>query len=160
MPARAIYAGTFDPVHKGHLDIIERCYDLFGADRFHVLVAAEGKQTTFTLEKRLDLLRECSVYCAESFTGLLVDNARRLGATVLVRGVRSYQDWEYELQMLRTNRVLCPYIETIFLAPSEEHAFISSTMVRQIASLGGEVLPFVPAAVSCALEGKYPRTRP
>jgi pantetheine-phosphate adenylyltransferase len=146
----AVFAGTFDPVTHGHVDVVRRAARLF--DRLVVAVAAKGKSTWFPVEERVALVRAAVAGLAgvevESFDGLLAEHARRLGACALVRGVRTYQDWEHELRMLQMNRHLAPGIETVFLAPEPEHAFVSSSLVREVASLGGDLGRLVPPAVA------------
>lgn len=160
-PARrsihALFPGTFDPVTHGHLDIVRRAADLF--DRVTVAVAQHpSKQELLPVDERLALLREVTAEIrgvdVVQIDGLVIEGCERLGASVIVRGVRSASDVDYELQMARTNRVLAPKIETVLLASSPEHAHISSTLVRQIAAMGGPLEHFVPAAVAKALRGK------
>ena len=144
----AICAGSFDPVTLGHEDVVRRALQV--ADRVIVAVAhraTQAKKGMFTVEERLELIRavfadEPRVEAAE-FQGLLVDFARRRGATLVVRGLRSVADFEYESQMALMNRALHPGLETLFLAAAPEKSFVSSTLVREIASLGGDVAPFV-----------------
>src|SRR5262245_17804862 len=137
----ALLPGTFDPITFGHLDLVRRAARLF--DRVVVAVSAAGKSTLLPLEERVALARQhttgLSSGSVASFDGLLVTFARSQGATALVRGVRTYQDWEYELRMLEMNRRLAPEIETVLLAPAAEHALVSSTLVREVASLGGDL---------------------
>ncbi len=151
-PRVALFPGSFDPVTSGHEDIVRRALAL--ADRVVVAVGhapTQSKQAMFSVEERVRMIRETfagepRVQAAE-FQGLLVDYARRIGARVVVRGVRTVADWEYELQMAMMNRSLAPEVETVFLAPAPEHAFVSGTLVRQVAALGGDVSRFVPAPV-------------
>ncbi len=149
----AVFAGTFDPVTNGHLDLIRRAAPLF--DRLVIGVSRKGKGTLFTWEERVALLRDVLAplgnVTAEPFEGLLVEFARRRGAHVLLRGGRTYQDWEYELGMVQMNRHLSGGLETLFLAPSPACAFISSSLVRETAALGADVSALVPAAVLAAL---------
>jgi pantetheine-phosphate adenylyltransferase len=148
----ALFPGSFDPLTAGHEDLVRRALAL--ADRVVVAVAHAPTQTKrgmFSVEERVEMIRdtfadEPRVEAAE-FQGLLVDYARSIGAGVVVRGVRTVADWEYELQMAMMNRRLHPGLETVFLAPAPEHSFVSGTLVRQVAALGGDVSPFVPAAV-------------
>jgi pantetheine-phosphate adenylyltransferase len=154
----ALFAGTFDPVTFGHLDVVARAARLF--DRLVVAVAATGKATLLSVAERVELVRAHTAALPSvtvlAFDGLLVEFARRQGATVLVRGVRSYQDWEYELRMMEMNRHLAPDVETVFLAPSAEHAFVSSTLVREVAALGGVLTGLVPPDVAGALVRRFP----
>jgi pantetheine-phosphate adenylyltransferase len=161
-PRTALFPGTFDPVTFGHLDVIARAAALF--DRLVVAVSSAGKATMLPVEERIALVQAHTTGLASvtvlAFDGLLVEFARRQGATVLVRGVRSYQDWEYELRMMEMNRHLAPDVETVFLAPSAEHAFVSSTLVREVAALGGDLQGLVPPDVAGALVRRVaPRAR-
>ena len=164
-PRVAVFPGSFDPVTSGHEDVVRRA--LACADRVVVAVAhapTQAKKGMFSVEERVQMIRETfadepRVEAAE-FQGLLVDYVRRIGAGVVVRGVRTVADWEYELQMAMMNRRLAPGVETVFLAPAPEHAFVSGTLVRQVASLGGDVSPFVPAPVLRRLAPAEPRPPP
>jgi len=155
---RAIYPGSFDPVTNGHLDVIERARKLF--DEVVVAVAHnDEKQPLFSLEDRLDLLRETvgkidNVRIAE-FEGLLVEFARKQEAGAVIRGLRAISDFEFEFQMALMNRKLDASVETIFLMPKEEYTYLSSRIVKEIARLGGDVSGFVPACVAKALSGKF-----
>ncbi len=157
---RAIYPGSFDPVTDGHLDVIERARKLF--DEVIVAVAHnDEKQPFFSLEERLDLLRETagkidSVRIAQ-FKGLLVDFAGAEKAGAVIRGLRAVSDFEFEFQMALMNRKLDAAVETIFLMPKEEYTYLSSRIVKEIASLGGDVSSFVPACVAKALNRKFTR---
>ncbi|MFO0934612.1 MAG: pantetheine-phosphate adenylyltransferase [Planctomycetota bacterium] len=154
----ALFPGTFDPVTRGHVDVVRRGAALF--DRLVVAVAAGGKSTWFPVEERVALVRTAvgDVRNVEvvPFDGLLVEFARRHGARALLRGVRTYQDWEYELRMLQMNRHLAPELETVFLAPAVEWAFVSSTLVREVSALGGDLTDLVPPAVAAALARRRP----
>ena len=155
MNKSAIYAGTFDPMTLGHLDVVERAAKIF--DRLVIGVAAvTGKNTQFTQEERLELVRESVVDLSnvevEPFDGLLVDYASGQNIEVLIRGLRAFSDFEYEFQMALTNRRLAPEIETLFLMPKQDYSFLSSTNIRQVAALGGDVSEFVPAVVERALK--------
>lgn len=157
MNKKAIYAGTFDPMTLGHLDVVERAARIF--DELIVAVAAlTGKKTQFMQEERVNLVREsiCDVpnVRVEPFEGLLVEYARSLDVTVIIRGLRAFSDFEYEFQMALTNRRLAPDLETMFLMPKQDYSFLSSTNIRQVASLGGDVSAFVPAVVEQALKEK------
>lgn len=148
----AICPGSFDPVTRGHEDIVRR--GLAFSDRVIVAVAhspQQPRQGMFSIDERVRLIREAfadepRVEAAE-FTGLLVDFARKRGAKIVIRGVRSVKDFEYEQQMAMMNRSLLADLETVFMAPDPAHAFVSATLVRQIARLGGHVAPFLSPAV-------------
>jgi pantetheine-phosphate adenylyltransferase len=152
-----LYAGSFDPPTLGHQDIIRRA--LAVVDRLVVAVAINSTKTPlFPIEQRAELLRRVTDDArveVRDFRGLLVDLAHEVGATVLVRGVRGVADFEYEVQMARLNRGLAPTVETIFLAPSADVAHVSSTFVREIARLGGDVSPLVHPDVAAALRARY-----
>jgi len=155
---RAIYPGSFDPITNGHLDVIERARKLF--DEVVVAVAHnDEKQPLFSLEDRLDLLRETAgkidnVRIAE-FEGLLVEFARKEEAGAVIRGLRAISDFEFEFQMALMNRKLDRSIETIFLMPKEEYTYLSSRIVKEIARLGGDVSGLVPACVAKTLRSKF-----
>jgi pantetheine-phosphate adenylyltransferase len=157
---RAIYPGSFDPVTNGHLDVVERARKLF--DEVIVAVAHnDEKQPFFTLEERLDFLRQTvgkfdSVRVAQ-FEGLLVEFAVKEKASAVIRGLRAVSDFEFEFQMALMNRKLEGAVETIFLMPKEEYTYLSSRLVREIARLGGDVSKFVPAMVAAALKKKFAR---
>ncbi len=151
----AIYPGTFDPITNGHSDLVSRAARLFD----HVIVAiatGSGKAPVFPLDERLALARTVlgAIPGVEvcSFDTLLVDFARSRGARVIVRGLRAVSDFEYEFQLASMNRHLAPEVETLFLTPAEEYAYISSSLVREIAALGGDVAPFVHPEVAAALK--------
>ena len=157
MPNIAIYPGTFDPITFGHADLIERASHLF--DRVIVAVAARpGKNPAFSLDERLKLAnialagQDRVEVC--SFEGLLVEFARQKGAKAILRGLRAVSDFDYEFQLAGMNRKLAPDIETLFLTPSEQYANISSTLVREIAALGGDVSPFVHKKIVAELAQK------
>ena len=157
MNRKAIYAGTFDPMTLGHLDVLERAAKIF-PELIVAVAAVTGKNTQFTQDERVELVK-ASVgdepgVVVEAFDGLLVDYAREQGVDVIIRGLRAFSDFEYEFQMALTNRRLAPDIETLFLMPKQDYSFLSSTNVRQVASLGGDVSEFVPAAVCDALKRK------
>src|SRR3989440_2361344 len=158
MIRRAIYPGSFDPVTNGHLDVIDRARKLF--DEVIVAVAHnDQKHPLFSLEERLDLLRETagkidSVRIAE-LKGLLVEFAKTEKAGAVIRGLRAVSDFEFEFQMALMNRKLETGVETIFLMPKEEYTYLSSRIVKEIARLGGNVSSLVPACVAKALTGKF-----
>jgi pantetheine-phosphate adenylyltransferase len=156
-PRRALFPGTFDPVTLGHVDLVRRAAALF--DEVVVAPAAHhDKRHVFGVDERVALLREATRDIAgvsvEPLAGLLVDGARRLGASTVVRGIRNATDLEYERQMAHTNRAMAPWLDTVLLLSSPEHAHVSSTLVRQIARLGGDVRLFVPPHVAAALREK------
>ena len=154
---QAVYAGTFDPMTYGHLDVATRAAHVF--DRLTLAVAEDSRKTLmFDVEERVALARECLAKLPNvdvvPFGGLLVDWARQRGIHTLIRGLRAFSDFEYEFQMALTNRKLAPDIETLFLMPNEDFSYVSSSMVREIAALGGGVGQFVPPAVAAALQRK------
>ncbi len=155
--SRAVYAGTFDPMTYGHLDVAARAAHVF--ERLTLAVAEDPRKTLlFSTAERLELARSSVAHLANvevvSFGGLLVDWARARGIQTLIRGLRAFSDFEYEFQMALTNRKLAPDIETMFLMPNEDFSYVSSSMVREIAALGGDVDQFVPPAVAAALSKK------
>ena len=154
---KAIYPGTFDPITNGHLDILSRAALLF--EEVHVVVAVNvRKKTLFTLAERLDMIRDCTSHLsnvhASSFEGLTVDCLRRFGAEVVIRGLRAVSDFEYEFQMALMNKKLDPGCETVYLMPSEQYTYLNSSVIREIAALGGSVSEFVPHAVEAKLRKK------
>jgi pantetheine-phosphate adenylyltransferase len=158
-PVIAVYPGTFDPITLGHQDLIRRAAGLF--DTVVVAVAvAHHKKTLFTLEERLALVQEVvqplGNVRVQSFTGLLRDFVLHCGAHAMVRGVRSVTDFDYEAQLAGMNRVLAPDVETVFLTPDARFQHISSTLVREIAMLHGDVAPFVAPVVLAKLLQKVP----
>jgi pantetheine-phosphate adenylyltransferase len=153
----AVYPGTFDPMTLGHEDVVRRATQLF--DRVIVAVAAgHHKKTMFSLEERIDMTREMTrAYPqveVESFSGLMRDFVVSRGAKAMVRGLRAVTDFDYEFQLAGMNRTLMPNVETVFLTPSDKYQFISSTFVREIATLGGEVDKFVSPYVMTKLMQK------
>ena len=154
---RAIYPGSFDPVTKGHIDLIERVTGLF--DETIVAVAdSQGKQTLFSLEERVRLIKATTGHLVGvsvvGFTGLLIDFAQENETNIVVRGLRAVSDFEYEFQLSWMNRQLNPDIETLFFAPAEDYAFVSASLVREIAQLGGDISQFVHPEVHRALKEK------
>ncbi len=154
----AIYPGTFDPITNGHLDIIERAIKMF--DTVIVTIARNSsKNPLFTDQERVELIREAvkgwKQVEVDSFEGLLVDYARKRKAAIVLRGLRAISDFEYEFQLALTNRKLNDELETVFLMPSESYTYLNSTIVREIARLGGDVSDFVPPAVKRAFEKKF-----
>lgn len=155
--SRVVYPGTFDPITNGHLDLIERAAKMF--DEVIIAVAASpSKNTMFTLEERVDFAQQVTHHLdnvtTQGFSGLMVDFARDVDANVLIRGLRTTVDFEYEFGLTNMYRRLLPGLESVFLTPSEEHAFISSTIVREVAIHGGDVTQFVPTVVAYALHQK------
>lgn len=154
----AIYPGTFNPVTSGHTDIIRRGSKMF--EKVYVCVAeSRNKQPMFSLEERVNLIKSVN-HLPENvevvgFRSLLVDLCARLGAQVIIRGLRMVSDFEYEFQLASMNRHLAPEIETIFLTPAEDKSYISSTIVREVARLGGDVSQLVPQNVATALAEKF-----
>ena len=158
MSITAIYPGTFDPITRGHADIVRRASKLFG--RIIVAVAeSPHKEPSFPLEERVSLARSALAGLANvevcGFDMLLARFARERGATVILRGLRAVSDFEHEFQLAAMNRQLAPEVETMFLTPAEEYSFVSSSLVREIARLGGDVSNFVSPAVLRALAERY-----
>ncbi|MBN2301469.1 MAG: pantetheine-phosphate adenylyltransferase [Lentisphaerae bacterium] len=154
----AIYAGTFDPLTLGHVDLIERSAELF--EKLILAVACESKKNVlFSVEERVAMAREVvgihSNVEVDSFEGLLINYARSKGARVLIRGLRAYSDFEYEFQMALTNRKLAPEIETLFMMPKETHSYVSASTVKEVASLGGNIGDFVPKVVERMVRTKF-----
>jgi len=161
MSSIALYPGSFDPITFGHIDILERATHMF--DKVIVTVAVNNeKKAIFKGDERVELIKKCiegTEYAhkveVRQFTGLLVDYARKLNATTLVRGVRQISDFEYEFRMALTNRRLAPNIDTIFLMPNEHYTFISASLVKEVAYWGGDLSSFVPDLVAKALMKKF-----
>lgn len=153
----AIYPGSFDPLTNGHLDLVER-----GAKIFDELIVAilrnPEKQALFSVEERRDMIETMTKryknVSVDTFDGLMVDYATRVGATAVLRGIRAISDYEYELQMALMNRKLEPRLETVFMMPAEAYSYLSSRLVREIASLGGSVRGLVPEMVEEKLHRK------
>lgn len=156
MTARlAVCPGSFDPIHNGHLDIVERCRPLFDG----VVVAVlqnEGKKSLFSVAERVAMIEELVASWddvrVESFSGLLVHFMDEIGAQVVVRGLRAVSDFEYEFQMAMMNRRLQPKVETVFMTPREDFSFLSSRLVKEVFSLGGDIRGLVPDLVLERLE--------
>lgn len=155
---RALTPGTFDPITEGHLDVITRASQLF--DEIIVAVAAsERKRPLFSLEERCELVRQATAHLSnvrvEPFDGLLVEFARKMEAGILIKGLRAITDFEYEFQMTALNYQLDSELETIFIMSPPEYMYLSSSIVREIASMHGDLEQFVPACVRTALEEKF-----
>lgn len=153
-----IYPGTFDPITNGHVDLTERAARLF--DRVVVAIAHSEKKTPlFSLEERVELTRSCLSHLdnveVEGFGILLTHFVQSKGAHCVLRGLRAVADFEYEFQLANMNRAMNPDFESVFLTPSEHLSYISSSLVREIASLDGDITPFVPAQVAQALQEKF-----
>jgi len=158
MKKRAIYPGTFDPITNGHLDLIKRAVRIFN----EVIIAvapSHKKKPLFTLQERLNMInlavtgiKEAKV---EAFSGLLVEYVRQRKGDAILRGLRAISDFENELQMAHMNRTLDADIETVFMMPSEEYGFITSSVIKEVASFGGSVRGLVPVAVEAALQEKF-----
>lgn len=154
MPSIAIYPGTFDPITNGHMDLVLRAAKMFDKLIFAIGINSK-KQPLFSTEERIALSREVLKDCPNvevmAFECLVVDFAEQVGAQVIVRGLRAVSDYEFELQLANTNRRLNSKIDTIFLTPAEEHSFISSTLVKEIARYRGDVSSFCPPIIEQAL---------
>ncbi len=154
----AICPGSFDPITNGHLDIIRRASKLFD----HVEVAVlqnSSKKCVFSVEERVEMIRDCigelPNVSASSFDGLLVDYAKKIGATAIVKGLRAVSDFDYEFQMALFNKEINDEVETIFLTTSPEHMYLSSSVVREMAAHGGDMSRFVPSCVEKRIAAKY-----
>jgi pantetheine-phosphate adenylyltransferase len=157
----AVYPGTFDPITNGHLDILERALRLF--DRVIVTLAVnQRKQPLFSVEERIEFIKDAMPTAGSrlefaSFDGLLVDFCRQHNAQTIVRGLRALADFEYEFQFAHMNRRLAPKVDTVFFMTDERNHYVSSSLVKEVASLGGDVTGLVPAAVVSALASKFQR---
>lgn len=153
-----VYPGTFNPITNGHTDLVERAAKIFD----HVIVAvgtSRYKESQLSLEERVEMATEVLRHLDNvevcGFTSLLTDFVRERGADLILRGLRTVADFEYEFQLVGMNRALAPEVETIFLAPAEHHAYISSTLVREIAIYGGDISSFVDPVVVKAMRRKF-----
>ena len=148
-----LYPGTFNPIHNGHADLVERAARLF--DHVILGIATSPQKSPSDLALRVDLASQALAHIknieVRGFNTLTVDFAREIGASVILKGIRTVTDFDYEFQMLNMNRALQPKVETVFLAPSEQFSYISSSLVRQIAGYGGDIKPFVHPCVAKAL---------
>ena len=150
----AIYPGSFDPMTFGHLDIIERSAKM--VDKLYVSVLINSaKNALFSIDERVSMIKEMTSYLPNvevtSFRGLLVDYAKEMNASIIVRGLRAITDFEYELQIAQTNRIVNPAVDTIFLTTSLEYSYLSSTIVKEVASYGGDISKFVPKKIEDAI---------
>jgi pantetheine-phosphate adenylyltransferase len=158
MKKMAVYPGTFDPLTLGHVDVVHRAARLF--DRLILAVAVGARtDTLFSIKERMAMARSLAATMpnveAVEFNGLLVDYVRKIGARVIIRGLRAFSDFEYEFQMALTNRKMAPDVEVLFMMPRESYSYISSSVVREIAALGGDTSKFVPPFVHTALKQKF-----
>jgi pantetheine-phosphate adenylyltransferase len=154
----ALYPGSFDPLTHGHLDVAERASKL--TDTLIIGVAINPlKDPVFTIDERVQMVKHATEHLGnvrvEKLDGLLVNFANKVGAQTIIRGLRAVSDFDYEFQMALTNRNLSKEIDTIFLVTSPEYSFLSSTMIKQIARLGGDITPFVPEEVACKIKEKF-----
>ena len=156
---KVVYPGTFDPITRGHEDVVRRAAGLF--DEVVVAIAASRTATLFTLDERVDMAREVFAgfgnVKVEGFDNLLMNYVKAHNARVVLRGLRAVSDFEYEFQMAGMNRTLHPDVETLFLTPAEQYTFISASIVREIARFGGDVSKFVSPLVVAKLKEKYQR---
>ena len=164
MGKRAVYPGMFDPVHNGHLDVIERSLRLFD-ELIVAVVANPSKQPLFTANERLQMIDEATVDLSSNFRivgfdGLLIDLVERERADCIVRGIRAISDFEYEFQMALMNRKLRGTVETVFLMPHEKYTYISSRLIKEVASFGESVTGLVPVVVEKRLSEKFPPKTP
>ena len=161
MGKRAVYPGMFDPIHNGHLDLIERSLRIFD-ELIVAVVANPSKEPLFTVKQRLELVDECTAGMARmritSFDGLLIDLVDREQASCIVRGLRAVSDFEYEFQMALMNRKLRHTVETVFMMPHENYTYISSRLIKEVAALGAPVTGLVPPVVEEKLAQRLSRT--
>lgn len=155
---KAIYPGSFDPVTYGHLDIIKRASQIFDELTVSVLYNS-AKHSLFSIDERVKMLEEATKDLdnvkVASFDGLLIDYANKSGANVIIRGLRAVTDFEYELQLSQTNRKLLDTVDTVFLTTSLDYAYLSSSIVKEVASYGGDISKFVPPFVAKEIYAKY-----
>jgi len=156
---RAVYPGMFDPVHNGHVDVIQRSLQIFD-ELIVAVVANPGKQPLFSMKERLEMIDEATSQLSNfrivAFDGLLIDLVARERADCIVRGIRAVSDFEYEFQMALMNRKLRSTVETVFLMPHEKYTYISSRLIKEVASFGTSVAGLVPPIVEKRLAEKYP----
>ena len=159
MPKRAVYPGMFDPVHNGHVDVIQRSLQIFD-ELIVAVVANPAKQPLFSMKERLEMIDEATSdlnnFRIVAFDGLLIDLVARERADCIVRGIRAVSDFEYEFQMALMNRKLRSTVETVFLMPHEKYTYISSRLIKEVASFGTSVVGMVPPIVEKRLAEKYP----
>lgn len=159
----AVFPGSFDPITNGHVDIIARGLSVFGEVRVAILLNQE-KKPLFSIEERCEIIREAYAHeprvQVETFSGLLVDYATRIGARVIVRGLRAISDFEYEFQMALMNRRLKPQVETVFMMPAEKYSYLSSRLVKEVFQLGGDIQGLVPPVVERRLKEKHEQGKP
>lgn len=157
---RAIYPGSFDPVTFGHIDMIERSAKMVDELVVAILINS-AKNPLFSVEERVSMLREITGHVPNikitSFHGLLIDYARKVDASIIVRGLRAVTDFEYELQIAQTNRIVDDRVDTVFLTTSLEYAYLSSTIVKEVASYGGDISHFVPEQLIDRIYAKFSR---
>ena len=157
MSVTAIYPGTFDPITNGHIDLVQRAGKLFDEVIIGIAISTK-KGPLFTIEERIEMVREVTQSINNvkvlGFDTLLVDFAHKQNANVIIRGLRAVSDFEYEFQLASMNRRLAPDVESVFLTPAEQHAFISSSLVKEVAALGGDISQFVPPSINKALQTK------
>jgi pantetheine-phosphate adenylyltransferase len=156
----AVYPGSFDPPHNGHLDIIQRCLPIFD-ELLVAILRNEEKEPLFSIEQREEMIREAvgpnPRIRVQSFSGLLVDFMDRVNAVTIVRGLRALSDFDYEFQMALMNRHLNPRVETVFMMPKEEYSYLSSRLAKEAFALGGDISGLVPATVLRRMRRKMPR---
>jgi pantetheine-phosphate adenylyltransferase len=155
---KAVYPGTFDPLTKGHLDVIERARNLFS--HITILIAFHNeKNPLFSIEERINMIqnvtKEMDNVSVDSYEGLLVEYANDHHINVIIRGLRAISDFEYEFQMALMNKKISPEVETVFLVPEESYTYLSSSLIKEIISVGGDVSYFVPPVVNRYLKQKY-----